>query len=171
MEKQKTIELLNRLVTINNDRIKGYETASKETDEQDLKILFAQFTATSQNCKKELLAEVKKLGGIITEDTIPSGELFYVWIDVVKAALSSKDRKVILKSCEYGEDIAVETYFKALRNNMINITAEQQIMINAQHDLIKADYNKMKSMRDALAYKQIKYDIPLTQSTVKHSWF
>jgi hypothetical protein len=38
--------------------------------------------------------------------------------------------KVILKSFEYGEEITVETY-KALRNNMKDITAEQQIMINA----------------------------------------
>jgi hypothetical protein len=32
MEKEKTIEVLNSLITISNDRIEGYETASKETD-------------------------------------------------------------------------------------------------------------------------------------------
>jgi hypothetical protein len=62
------------------------------------------------------------------------------------------DRKVILKSFEY--EITVETYYKAL-NNMKDITAEQQIMINAQHT-IKEDYNNIKFMRDALAYKQVK---------------
>ena len=29
MENKKTIEVLNTLITINNDRIEGYETASK----------------------------------------------------------------------------------------------------------------------------------------------
>jgi hypothetical protein len=58
---------------------------------------------------------------------------------------------VKLKSFEYGEEITVETYYKALRNNMKDITAEQQIMINAQHTLIKEDYNNIKFMRDALA--------------------
>jgi hypothetical protein len=32
--------VLNTLITINNDRIEGYETATKETEEQDLKTLF-----------------------------------------------------------------------------------------------------------------------------------
>ena len=35
MKEEKTIEVLNTLITINNDRIEGYETAAKETDEQD----------------------------------------------------------------------------------------------------------------------------------------
>ena len=30
MENEKTIAVLNTLITINNDRIEGYETASKE---------------------------------------------------------------------------------------------------------------------------------------------
>jgi hypothetical protein len=32
--------VLNTLIIINNDRIEGYETAAKETEEQDLKVLF-----------------------------------------------------------------------------------------------------------------------------------
>ena len=149
MKKEKTIEVLNTLITINNDRIEGYETASKETDEQDLKTLFAQFILTSIKCKKELVVEVTKLGGKIAEGTMITGKFFRVWMDV-KAALTGKDRKAILNSCEYGEDMAVDTYNKALRNNMEDITAEQQTMLNAQHALIKADHDKVKSMRDAL---------------------
>ena len=53
MENETTIAVLNTLITINNDRIEGYETASKETEEQDLKTLFAQFSSTSQKCKHE----------------------------------------------------------------------------------------------------------------------
>ncbi len=149
MEKEKTIEVLNTLITINNDRIEGYETASKETEEQELKTLFAQFIATSQKCKQELVTEVTKLGGKPEEGTMTSGKFFRVWMDV-KAAITGKDRKAILNSCEYGEDVAVDTYNKALRNNLSDITAEQQTMLNAQHALIKADHDKVKSMRDAL---------------------
>ncbi len=149
MEKQKTIEVLNTLITINNDRIEGYDTASKETEEQDLKSMFSKFIATSQKCKQELVAEVTKLGGEIAEGTMTSGKFFRVWMDV-KAALTGKDRKAILNSCEYGEDVAVSTYNNALRNNLEDISAEQQRMLNLQHALIKADHDKVKSMRDAL---------------------
>ena len=39
MENEETIDVLNTLITINNDRIEGYETAANETKEQDLKRL------------------------------------------------------------------------------------------------------------------------------------
>lgn len=149
MEKEKSIEVLNTLITINNDRIEGYETASKETEEQDLKTLFGKFISTSQKCKQELVSEVTRLGGEVAEGTMTSGKFFRVWMDV-KAALTGKDRKAILDSCEYGEDVAVDTYNKALRNNIGDITAAQQTLLNAQQALIKADHDKVKYMRDAL---------------------
>jgi len=150
MENEKTIEVLNTLITINNDRIEGYETAAGETQEQDLKTLFAQFSATSQKCKTELNNQVSKLGGTPAEGTTTSGKFFRVWMDV-KAALSGKDRKVILDSCEYGEDMAKGTYKKALEKDSVNLSIEQQNMIKAQHTLLLADHDKVKMMRDALA--------------------
>ena len=147
MENEKTIAVLNTLITINNDRIEGYETASKETEEQDLKTFFAHLTATSQKCKQELLDEVSKLGGTAAEGTLTIGKFFRVWMDV-KAALTGKDRKAILNSCEYGEDQAKGTYEKALENDKENLSLEQQTMIKAQHALLKADHDKVKSMRD-----------------------
>ncbi|HQW46470.1 MAG: PA2169 family four-helix-bundle protein [Bacteroidetes bacterium] len=149
MENNKTIEVLNSLITINNERIEGYETASKESKEQDLKSLFTDFTSTSQKCKQELVIEVTKLGGKIAEGTMISGKFFRVWMDV-KAALTGNDRKAILDSCEYGEDTAVNAYNEVLKNNLNDITTEQQSMIRAQYHLIVADHNKVKSLRDAL---------------------
>lgn len=149
MKNEKTIELLNTLVTINNDRIEGYETAANETEEQDLKAFFSILKQTSLHCNKELSAEVKKLGGTATEGTRTTGKFFRVWMDV-KAALTGKDRKAILNSCEYGEDVAKETYKDALENDAVNLSAEQRAMIKAQHTLLVADHNKVKTMRDLL---------------------
>lgn len=149
MKNEETIEALNTLITINNDRIEGYETAANETEEHDLKTLFAQFSSTSQKCNHELKAEVIRLGGSPAEGTRVSGKFFRVWMDV-KAALSGKDRKAILNSCEYGEDVAKETYKKVLENDLENLTTEQQIMIKAQHTLLVADHDKVKAMRDIL---------------------
>lgn len=149
MEKQKTIEVLNTLITINNDRIEGYETAAKETEEQDLKTLFSQFAATSQKCNNDLKNEVSKLDGTVAEGTMVSGKFFRVWMDV-KAALTGHDRKAILDSCEYGEDVAKGTYEKVFKNDADNLSSEQYSMIKAQHNLLVADHNKVKSMRDAL---------------------
>lgn len=145
MEKEKTIEVLNTLITINNDRIEGYETAYNETEEQDLKSLFTKFSATSLKCKIELNSEVRKLGGIPAENTLASGKFFRVWMEV-KAAITNKDRKAILNSCEYGEDVAKGTYERVLEKDAENLSANQQNMIKAQHILLKADHDKVNSI-------------------------
>jgi len=149
MEKVKSIEVLNRLIEINNDRIAGYETASEETEESDLKNLFSRLKQTSLKCKSELTNEVVKLGGEPTEGTKTTGKFFRVWMDI-KSTLTSKDRKAILNSCEFGEDIAVNIYQKVLRDDLEDINAEQQAMIDTQFTLIKADHDKVKELRDAM---------------------
>ena len=148
MNKENTIDVLNTLVTINNDRMEGYETAAEETEEQDLKTLFAQFGATSKHCNAELKAEVSKLGGEPAEGTKVSGKFFRVWMDV-KAALTGKDREAILNSCEYGEDVAKDTYEKALKNDAEDLTSDLVTMLKAQHTLLVADHDMVKAMRDA----------------------
>jgi|SRR6188508_658049 len=149
MEDKKAIDVLNKLIEINNDRIEGYETASKETDETELKTLFTQLAQTSQECNGELIDEVSQLGGDPVEGTKTSGKFFRAWMDV-KSALTGKDRKAILNSCEYGEDVAVNTYKKVLENNTDDLTEGQLAMVEGQHDLIKADHDMVKSLRDSL---------------------
>jgi uncharacterized protein (TIGR02284 family) len=149
MKNEKTIDVLNTLITINNDRIEGYETASKETEENDLKTLFARFISTSRRCKQELAKEVYTLGGEEAEGTKASGKFFRVWMDV-KAMLTGKDRKAILGSCEYGEEQALDTYNNVLENDLEHLSYEQQSMIKNQKTLLKADHDHVKALHDAL---------------------
>ena len=153
MDNNNSIKVLNALIEINNDRIEGYETASKETEEEDLKVLFTQFEQTSRHCRAALVNEVQKLGGTATEGTTTSGKFFRVWMDI-KSTLTGKDRKAILNSCEYGEDQALETYNDPLTSDLENLTAEQQTIIQAQYVLIKADHDKVKVLRNMMAVHQ-----------------
>jgi uncharacterized protein (TIGR02284 family) len=150
MRNEKTIDVLNSLITINNDRIEGYKTASEETEENDLKSLFAAFISTSEKCKRELVEEVNKLGGEVAEGTKVSGKFFRVWMDV-KAALTGKDRKAILNSCKFGENEAKETYKITLEDNLEYLTPEYQTMINDQKELLKADRKHIKTLRAEFA--------------------
>ena len=146
MKNDKTIEALNLLIQINNDRIEGYETAIKETNETDLKKLFTDLMSTSFKSKNELANEVTSLGGTSTESTKITGKFFRVWMDV-KVALSKNDRKVILNSCEFGEQVAIETYDKVLKNNTEDLNEEQLKMIQLQYKLINADYHIVKNFK------------------------
>ena len=149
MDKEKTIETLNTLVEINNDRVEGYEKASENTEERDLKDLFLSFKKTSQKCLHELITEINRFGGNATEGTTTSGKFFRAWADV-KSALSGKDRKAILNSCEYGEEQADETYQEVLDEQSEHLSPQQQVLIKTQHDLLRADQNKIKSMLNTL---------------------
>lgn len=149
MKNDKAIEVLNTLITINNDRIEGYETAFKETDEIDLRVLFSHFSDTSKKCKQELVAEVRTLHGEPAEGTLTSGKFFRVWMDV-KAALTGKDRKAILNSCDFGEQQAIDTYDDILENDSDQISIPMRSLILAQKTLLLADHNRVKALRDAL---------------------
>lgn len=149
MDTEKTIAVLNRLLEINNDRVEGYITASKETEEHDLKTLFAELAITSKYNRQELTDEIVLIGGQPTDGTKVTGKFYRVWMDI-KAALTGKDRKAILNSCEFVEDQALETYDEVLKDDLEYLSLGQQSMIFAQHALIKADHNRVKFMRDAL---------------------
>jgi hypothetical protein len=60
-----SIELLNDLLAINNDRIVGYEKALKETKDEnaDLKPVFTSMIDESRTIRNELAREVQALGG------------------------------------------------------------------------------------------------------------
>ena len=148
MENQKSIDALNKLIEINNDRVEGYETAAKEADSADLKSLFASLQNTSQNNLTELRSEVTRLGGKPEEGTRVTGKFFRAWMDV-KAAFTGNDRKTILNSCEFGEDKALETYENVLEENRGDLAPEQLALIAKQQASLTADHDRVKALRDA----------------------
>lgn len=139
-----TIEVLNDLVAINNDRIAGYEKALKElsAEDSDLSSLFTDMVRESQEIRNELGTEVQVSGGEMETGTTNSGKIYRAWMDV-KALFSGHDRHAILASCEMGEDAAQRAYDSALTvedlpDYLRQILIEQQQTLKASHDRIKA---------------------------------
>jgi uncharacterized protein (TIGR02284 family) len=145
---QRSLEILNALVHINNCRIEGYDQAAKETEGYTLKSLFARLADTSRACKQELSNEIKKLGALPKERLDMDAEVYYAWQEV-KKALSTKNRKAILNSCEKGESIAEQAYLETL--NKIEIAdMDQRMLVKKQYALIKSDHEKIRNLRNAL---------------------
>src|ERR1700712_38180 len=138
-----TIEILNDLVEINNDRIVGYERALGEVTDSDtdLKSLFTTMIDESRKIRVDLAGEVQALGGEFEAGTTTSGKLYRAWMDV-KAVFTGKDRHAILENCEFGEDAAQKAYKEALEEDLpgyIRTTLEaQKAMLRTSHDRIKA---------------------------------
>ena len=146
MENTKKIEVLNSLIVINNDRIEGYKTAEAEAKETDLKMLFSDLMETSVQNRKQLVEEVILLGGTPDEGTRITGKFFRAWMDV-KAAFTGNDRKTILDSCQYGEDVILETYQEAMVKEHFEIDSNEEDMLSKQLELLKSDHRKIDHCR------------------------
>src|SRR3569833_2225842 len=102
---EKSVEVLNDLIEINNDRVRGFEKALKDLDDNgdsDLKAVFEQFAQESRNYSSELTRVVTSFGGEAETGSGPAGAIHRAWIDV-KATFTGPDRKSILAECERGE--------------------------------------------------------------------
>lgn len=146
--KEKTVDILNDLIQINNDRINGYEKASKELkdDDSDLRSLFQRYIQESREYKSELMSEVSRLGGNPADGTTNSGKVYRVWMDL-KAAFTGKDRKTILNNCEFGEDAAQKAYETAL-NADVDMEGTVRDLIVKQKSALKVGHDEVKRLRD-----------------------
>ena len=139
-----TLETLNDLVKINNDRIEGYEKAIKELENgnEELKQLFTSIIGESHQNKMELGTEIQALGHDIENTTSTSGSLHRTWLQV-KAAFTGHSAKSVLEECEFGEDAIKKAYATALDEEHLpayikDMLNEQKLGIDDAHDEIKA---------------------------------
>ena len=142
---EKSVEVLNDLIEINNDRIDGFNRAAKDLGEGDavLKAIFEKFASDSRQNVQELSAAVGQAGGEVETGNTATGTIHRAWLDV-KATFTGHDRKSILEECERGEDAIKKAYRDALSEDnglapqFATVVAQQQQVINEGHDTIKA---------------------------------
>jgi uncharacterized protein (TIGR02284 family) len=146
---EKTAEVLNDLIRINNDRIEGYNRAADELEQKDvdLQAIFRQMTAESRSYVNDLGKYVALSGEKQETDTTFRGKIYRTWMDV-KATFTGKDRKSILASCEYGEDAAQKAYDTALSSDAELPTEIRQLIMDQKNSL-KRSHDIIKKMRDA----------------------
>ena len=141
----KTLELLNDLILINNDRIEGYEKSLKELKESgehtDWEQMFLRFIDDSRRYKMQIGAEVQALGKDMEQGTSASGKLHRAWI-AVKETFTGHDVHNLLEEIERGEDAIKNAYVDALNSDdlpayIIDMLDEQMQEILDAHDEIK----------------------------------
>ncbi len=145
---EKLIEVLNDLIEINNDRIRGYEKAIEETKDldADLRKTFSDMSSDSTNYVAELSQQVLALGGEPATDSTTRGKIYRAWMDV-KAAFTGHDRQAVLENCEFGEDAAQRAYAQALSAGTPMEPAIRQL-ITQQQDALSIAHHLIKRYRD-----------------------
>jgi uncharacterized protein (TIGR02284 family) len=148
---EKSVEVLNDLIEINNDRVAGFERAIKGLDEgdSDLKAVFEKFADDSRSNSRELTAAVNRIGGEAETGTSGSGTIHRAWLDV-KATFTGHDRKGILAECERGEDAIKKAYQSAL-DDSYELSPDVAQIISSQQQGIIQGHNRIKALRDSQA--------------------
>ena len=145
----KTVEILNDLILINNDRIEGYEKALKEIKEDggdgELEPLFLKFIDDSRRYKMELGTEVEVLGKDMETGTSTGSKLHRTWI-AVKETFTGHGRHSLLEECEFGEDAIKRAYQDALNEEPLAAYIREMLM-NQQDELLEA-HDEIKELRD-----------------------
>lgn len=146
---EKAHKALRALIRINNDRYEGYKTAAEETKDTDLKSIFNKLSLQSKGYSNDLqnLITYKEMAPE-TDETTLSGKLYRIWMDI-KSAVTAKDRKAILASCEFGEDVARKTYEEVL-DDPEDLTPEMLAVIRKQRSEIQQGHDTIKAMRDGI---------------------
>jgi uncharacterized protein (TIGR02284 family) len=150
MENNKeTLNILNDLIEINNDRIKGYEKAINEIREEDaqLKDFFINCIAESSRFKMELGTEIQALGKDIDNDASTSGALHRTWISI-KETFTGHSEKGILEECEFGEDAIKKAYDSALEEESLPKYIRE--ILNNQYTILLTAHNEVKALRDSI---------------------
>src|SRR6266498_4450495 len=145
---ERTAEVLNDLIRINNDRVEGYEKAVKETAESDvdLRNIFNRMAQESRTYSRELTDQVQRLGGEPASGTTASGKIYRTWMDI-KSGFSRSERKSVLEECEFGEDAAQKAYEKALAPDN-DLTPDVQTLVQKEKNSLKSSHDTIKSYRD-----------------------
>jgi uncharacterized protein (TIGR02284 family) len=148
---EKSAEVLNDLIEINNDRVAGFEHAGKDLgdEDRDLSDFFRNQRELSRQNVFELSKIVNQIGGEADSGHSLSGTIHRNWLDV-KATFSGHDRKSILEECERGEDAIKQAYQDAL-NGQSGLPEEYRQIVAKQQQGIIASHNKIRALRNAAA--------------------
>ena len=149
---EKTIDVLNDLVKINNDRVAGFEKASENLDEdgRGLRPVFNKLAGESRDNAIALAEKARQFNGGAEEGTSISGSLHRAWLEV-KSTFTGNDLESILDECERGEDAIKAAYRSALDDanelpyEVVQLITNQQQGILSGHDLIKSLRDQTKA--------------------------
>src|SRR3982750_1875579 len=112
---KQAIPVLNDLLEVGKDGENGFKTAAEGLDDEQLRLQCLQYAQQRSQFARELQDEVRQLGGEAEASGSVAGTLHRGWMNI-KAAVTGKDEKAIIAECERGEDVAKESYEKALSN-------------------------------------------------------
>ena len=132
---------LNQLIQTCKDGENGFRAAAEGVEDPNLRRLFESYCQQRAEFAAELQVEVERLGEEPAEEGHAVATLHRSWMNI-KSAVTGKDEGAIITECERGEDFAVQTYDRALRNplsaDVKDLVERQFLKIREAHDQVRS---------------------------------
>ena len=144
MNNEKNIDILNDLIATSRDGVEGFKKCAEDAHDTQLKKYFQDRANSCEEAVRTLSAEVRKLGGEPDTSGTTKGALHRMWIDF-RTALTEKDNLAVLEECESAEDIALETYQDALKEEL---PENLRSLISQQLEGVKRNHDRVLALRD-----------------------
>jgi uncharacterized protein (TIGR02284 family) len=138
------VSTLNNLIETLKDGKNGFESAASDVKDSRIKTVFLECAQERARLAGELQAEVRRLGGDPETSGSVSAAVHRGWINL-KNALGGGE-KAILEEAERGEDVAVKSYEKALKENLpVDVAG----VVRRQYDQVKRAHDTVRDLRDS----------------------
>jgi uncharacterized protein (TIGR02284 family) len=136
------------------DGEEGFRAAAEGVQKPELRTLFQEYAQQRAKFASELQSLVSRLGGRAEDSGSVGGALHRGWMNI-KSAVTGKDEGAIIAEAERGEDVAVETYRKALEKDL---PGDIRDVIERQYKQILEAHNRIRSleltMKSGTSYPQ-----------------
>lgn len=140
------VDVLNDLLETSRDGEYGFRACAEEVDSQQLKTVFLERAASCAKAANELMEAIRACGGKTDEGGSVAGALHRGWVHV-KGTLGADSALSMLEECERGEDAAVASYRKALKQDL---PAQVRELVQRQADGAQRNHDQIKALRDQM---------------------
>jgi len=145
MEKKELIKTLNDLLETSKDGAEGFKTCAEHLKQDELRTICLDRANSCEEAANELKGLIQAEGGEPQERTSAAGAVHRGWVDL-RSKITDQNDSAVLKECERGEDVAVESYQQALDKDLPEPIRE---VVERQYRGVKANHDKVKALRDA----------------------
>ena len=146
-EHSSEISALNTLIATTIDSVNGYEDSAKNIDNERFREIFRQRANERQEVVESLRAEVRRLGGNPEDDGSFMGKAHQRFEDL-KAAVTGRDEKAIIKEVERGEDYLKEKFETALNGD--ELTGESRSVVERCFQSVRAGHDQMSQLKHGM---------------------
>lgn len=144
MDNDEIISTLNDLIETSKDGEEGFRTCADDVGDPQLKTFFSNRAHSCAAAAVELQELVRAYGGNPETSGGLGGALHRRWVDV-RALLSGKDVKAVLRECVRGEDFAVASYRQALGKSL---PQEVRAVVERQYQGVLQNHDQVRSLAD-----------------------